>query len=61
LILQIKVALRSERDPAMLIGVLVEGIAQAIQHLVPSNERLEMLAATIAMLHDRYPRDGWPP
>ena len=53
LISQIKRVLASDPDASILIGVLVEGVAQAVRQLVPEVEQLDMLVAAMAMLRDR--------
>jgi len=53
LIRRIKALIRTNSEPGMLAGILLEGIAQTIGRLVPSAERPDFVAAVLAVLQDR--------
>lgn len=61
LIVQVKLMIASEPDAGIAIGVLVEGVAQALRRLVPEAEQLDMLVAAMAMLRDRTLLPDGPP
>lgn len=53
LIADLKRVLDSKCDQHLVIGVLVEGIAQAIRQLGSRGEQLDVLVAALTMLRDR--------
>jgi len=52
-IAQIKALLHGDTDQYLLIGILLEGIAQAIGRSLPSTERRDALAAVLAIILSR--------
>lgn len=50
----ITTAIVEAADPWLLIGVLVEGIAETINRSIPAARRQECAAAIIALLVERY-------
>ncbi|HEY1932212.1 MAG TPA: hypothetical protein VGG99_09395 [Acetobacteraceae bacterium] len=58
LIAQIKSALRSDTDRGVLIGILMEGAAQAIRQIGQQPERRDMLSAALVTLRERSDSAG---
>lgn len=50
----ISTAIHRPGDPWLLIGVLVEGIAETIKESIPAERRQECVAAVFALLAERY-------
>jgi hypothetical protein len=53
LIEDIVMAVRTDTDPSLLIGVLLEGIAEAVLELLPAPERRDTGIALCGLLWDR--------
>ena len=53
----IKVAVRSEVDPYLLNGVLIEAIANTIHSRIPGRRRRQVATETIRLLQERL-QDG---
>ncbi|HUB11558.1 MAG TPA: hypothetical protein VMB34_06335 [Acetobacteraceae bacterium] len=49
----ISTAMHGPGDPWLLIGVLVEGIAETIKDSIPAERRQECVAAALALLVER--------
>jgi hypothetical protein len=58
LVALIKVAIRSEVDPYLLSGVLIEGIASTINARIPEDRKGEIAAQAIRLLHERLQARG---
>lgn len=57
----IKGALESEADPYVMLGVLLEGIAQTLVTRVPPERHRSTLAAALVMLRQRLADRGTAP
>lgn len=57
----IKDALESEADPYVMLGVLLEGIAQTLVTRVPPERHRSTLAAALVMLRQRLADRGTAP
>lgn len=57
----IKLALRDETDPYVLLGVLVEGIAQTLTTRIPAQRHDAALAALLVKLRERLGDRGAAP
>ena len=57
----IKRAISGETDAALLIAILLEGVAQTVLNRVPSEDQREMLIALCAVLSDRINQHGTRP
>lgn len=53
----IMLAIQSKADPSLLIGVLLEGIAQAVLERLPAAERRDTAIALCGLLWDRVGRN----
>jgi hypothetical protein len=51
--LLLKLAIRSEADPYLLIGQLVEGIAATVGQRIPPQRREDVAASTAYLLDER--------
>jgi hypothetical protein len=47
-------AIYGPADPWLLIGVLVEGIAETVNGSIPAEQREECVAAAVTLLVERY-------
>lgn len=56
LIADIKLAICSETEPTLLMGILVEGIVQTLLNRVPREERRDMIVSLCTLLCDRVNR-----
>ena len=54
----IKLVIRSEVDPYLLSGVLIEGIANTLARRIPEDRKREVAAQAIRLLHERLQASG---
>ena len=57
----IKAAMRSETDPYVMLGVLLEGVTQTLITRIPSDRHLSTLAAAFVTLRERLADRGAAP
>ena len=54
----IKFFIRSDVDPYLLIGVLIEGIAGILAQRIPEDRQRELLPRLFRLLHERLQAGG---
>jgi hypothetical protein len=56
--LLLKLTLESEADPYRLIGMLSEGITNALEQRIPDERRREVGISALLLLHDQLSTKG---
>jgi hypothetical protein len=54
----VELAVRSEIDPYLLSGILIEGIASTLTHRIPEDRRREVSVQAVRLLHERLQAGG---